>query len=499
MKSITYRYLALLILAFCSFFAYAQQEKFSDVSEVLGHNVYVENNTAAGCVYLLVDGKVKAATKVKNTVVNLEKSSFTAESSFYTYKKAEYLILKNASSMYLFKTSDAPLFLSTFRSRDYWQGIYDSYCNKYTYLDIIKGATFRTSGMTIVYDDLTHIGWTGFEMAEKDVTFLMRSDNGHDFKVPYETFVQKKDVAFLDKDAIQTHIDKYNKRLAREKREREIADSIAREQKRVADSIANSKLRLAIAKSENTFGEGDEQITLQEGDTVAVFLYDKERELFKARYFYHNLLLNDSDIKFVDAKTVSTGSYSWQTTTKSEDAEFLKAKGQEGSEARFLAAFEYDSIRTETFMATARKFLKAIDDEKARRKKLQIFITGIGYSYEDNSYSSRFGMFFNVYNCFSKSIKYIELTMTNYNAVGDVQRDDIGRSTAKVTGIGPIEPGEGGRYDFDDVFWDDRDVIRKTKLTNVKILFTDGTSKSFSGAANIEKHFTDDAWDADDE
>ena len=52
-------------------------------------------------------------------------------------------------------------------------------------------------------------------------------------------------------------------------------------------------------------------------------------------------------------------------------------------------------------------------------------------------------MRFDIYNCFSKTIKYVELTMTNYNAVGDVQRDDMGRSSRTVRGIGPIEPEDG--------------------------------------------------------
>ena len=106
-------------------------------------------------------------------------------------------------------------------------------------------------------------------------------------------------------------------------------------------------------------------------------------------------------------------------------------------------------------------------------------------------------MYFDIYNCFSKTIKYVEFTMTNYNDVGDVQRDDLGRASRTVRGIGPIEKEEGGRYSWDDIFWDDRDVINKTRLTNVKFIFTDGSTKVFSGYANINKHMTSDAWDKD--
>ena len=71
----------------------------------------------------------------------------------------------------------------------------------------------------------------------------------------------------------------------------------------------------------------------------------------------------------------------------------------------------------------------------------------------------------------------------------------LGRSSRAVRGIGPIEPEDGGRYSWDDIFWDDRDVIDKTRLTNVKFIFKDGTTKVFSGYANIKKHMSSDAWD----
>ena len=54
---------------------------------------------------------------------------------------------------------------------------------------------------------------------------------------------------------------------------------------------------------------------------------------------------------------------------------------------------------------------------------------------------------------------------------------------------------DGGRYLWDDIFWDDRDVIDKTRLTNVKFIFTDGTTKVFSGYSNIKKHMPSDAFD----
>ena len=71
----------------------------------------------------------------------------------------------------------------------------------------------------------------------------------------------------------------------------------------------------------------------------------------------------------------------------------------------------------------------------------------------------------------------------------------MGRSSRTVKGIGPIEKGEDARYSWDDIFWDERNIIEKTRLTNVKFIFTDGTTRVFSGYNNITKHMTADAWD----
>ena len=50
-------------------------------------------------------------------------------------------------------------------------------------------------------------------------------------------------------------------------------------------------------------------------------------------------------------------------------------------------------------------------------------------------------------------------------------------------------------FSQDDIIWDDRDVVDRTKLTNVKFIFTDGTTKVFSGNASIKRHMASDAWD----
>lgn len=478
------RLFLLLQALICVMGMFAQSDKIETVNEALGQRVYISNNSALPVVHLLVDGKVKPASKVKNATINLEHKSFAIEKDLYLFKKHQYIILKNNNETYLFKADDAPLYLSAFRSYNYWQNIFDSFSNDYIYLDVNKaGSSYHSSLAPLVYDCLCKIQWLGFDMNDKDITLTLRDSHGNEYNISYGQFTDKKDFFFINKNAIQPYIDKQNERLAREKREKEIQDS-----------IVNCKLRLAIAKDENVYGEEDSKITVSKGDTIAIYEYDKIRKIFKGRFHYRNLILAPEDIDFLDQEKVS-GTYSWNAKYTSKDSDFLIEKGTIGVDDRFQIAFEYDSIRTEAYLGRLHNLIKALDEEAAYRKKNQIFITGIGYDYDSNEYSHRFGMYFDVYNCFSKTIKYIEFTMTNYNAVGDVQRDDIGRSSRTVKGIGPIDPEDGGRYSWDDIFWDDRDVIERTRLTGIKFIFKDGTSKVFSGYNNIKKHFTDDAWD----
>ena len=479
-----------ILLFFCITSLYAQEDRFSDVNQTKGKVIYVTDNSALNIAFTIIEGKVKPIKKDKNLSITMEGKEYSVEKDVYTFKKKNYIVLKGTNETILLKDEDAPLYLSSFVSKTYWQEKYDSYRNDYIYLDFKKYNQVHSTFSTVLYDDLTRIEWRGFEVSEKGASYNISECKGDtplkEFQVTSKFFEESKDLYFIKKDNIQTYVDKYNTRLAKEKRNKEIADS-----------IANNKIRLAIALDDANFLDDDRTIEVKKGDTLAIFAYEAPKDKFVARYQYSNLLFEPKDIEFLDTKTTTTeGRYSWEkkTVKTSADADYLKKKGDEDRVQRFKAAAEYDDVQTKIYMNKLKSALDKYNKEIAYRKKNQIFITGIGYAYDSNEYSSRFGMRFDVYNCFSKTIKYVEFTMTNYNAVGDVQRDDIGRSSRTVRGIGPIEPEDGGRYSWDDIFWDDRDVIDKTRLTNVKFIFTDGTTRVFSGYANIKKHMTSDAW-----
>lgn len=482
----------LLFLLSCTSIISAQVDRFSSVNQVKGKEVYIIDNSALKVAYTIVDGKVKPLKKAKNFSSSLSGKEYAVENDAYTFKKENYLVLKGDGETLLLKEEDAPLYLSSFISKTYWQEKYDLYRNDYIYLKFKEYSQVHSDHASIEYDELTRIGWRGLEISDKGVWFYMSEYNGvtplEKFKVASTFFEASKDLIFIKMDKIQPYVDKYNERLYKEKRDKEITDS-----------ITNSKIRLAIALDDYTFGDDDdENITVHKGDTLAIFTYRTEKDKYVARFHYNNILLEPEEIEFLDTKTISTkGQYSWETkTTKtSEDANYLKNKGEKDEEQRLEVASNYDNTKTEILIKKLKAKIADYNKEIAYRKKNQIFITGIGYDYDSNEFSNQFGLYFDIYNCFSKTIKYVEFTITCFNAVGDIQRDDVGRYSRVVRGIGPIKPEDGGRYSWNDIFWDDRDVIEEARLSNVKFIFSDGTSKIFSGYGNIKKHMTIDAWE----
>ena len=462
--------------------AYAQNDSFTSVQDVPGKQIYVMPGNITPCTYVLIDGKLKLVQKDKKHTYTITDRSYKVDSELYQYKKDSYLVLKGGQDIFFLKKTDSPLFLSLLKNETTWIDYVRDLNNSYTFLDIEQGRKFHKSSATECYDNLARLNWVGFTFSENDVN--LKVDEVTESGISKSTFVisntqykSLKDVAFIHKNNIQPYVTKYEERLAREKREKEIQDS-----------IYNCKLRLAIAKKDMSFGSDDDEIRVSEGDTIAIFNYNDTINMFIGRYHFNNLRLEDNDIKFVDSQNSGT---TYNPKWTSVDKNYLMFKKSVGREDRFIIAYDYDTERTHRWLEELRGKIQAYQDKVTYMKKNQIFITKAGYNYDGD----QFGMNYDIYNCFGKTIKYVEITLTCYNTVGDVQRDYFGNSTKKVRGIGPIEPDDGGSYSWEKIFWDEYDVIKNCRITAIKFIFKDGTVKSFSGYANIRKHFSSDAWD----
>ena len=121
---------------------------------------------------------------------------------------------------------------------------------------------------------------------------------------------------------------------------------------------------------------------------------------------------------------------------------------------------------------------------KKRMNRDEIFIMSLQPARSDYM----FGLEFNLYNCFKKTISKIEITVAPYNSRDRVQEDKFHRTVRTVRCMGPIAPGEPAQYTFDELFWDDSGKIRYMKVTSITFHFPDGTSRSFNGYPTVMKH-----------
>lgn len=218
------------------------------------------------------------------------------------------------------------------------------------------------------------------------------------------------------------------------------------------------------------------------GDTIAFYVY--KGTSYSAEYW-----------GYCNGENRSFSKYQSLTFINKEDADYLQRRGLTGMDTRKAVAQEYDSLASirkirerereeELMLQEAERKLKAIDSVLNVCKKKQIFILNQEYAYGEYG---QFGLEWTFFNCFNKTIKYIELTVKPYNRVDDVQMDDVGRKEAKVKCIGPIIAGDPATFTFDELFWDDNDIIHYLQVSYIKITFKDNSTKVYSGWGNIKK------------
>lgn len=107
--------------------------------------------------------------------------------------------------------------------------------------------------------------------------------------------------------------------------------------------------------------------------------------------------------------------------------------------------------------------------------------------YDVSEHTEGTGLQFEAFNPTKKVIKYVTLSVTGLNAVGDPIRTLFNRTTvATFRGVGPIESMELASYSK-DYLWH-TDLVEKFKLTQVKVEYMDGSSKTFSGK-DVNKTF----------
>ena len=142
------------------------------------------------------------------------------------------------------------------------------------------------------------------------------------------------------------------------------------------------------------------------------------------------------------------------------------------------------ALQNDSIAAVAEQSRAEVERAKERMNHNEIFLMNIKPAHSDYM----FGLEYNFYNCFNKTITKIEITIVPYNDRSRVQEDKFHRSVRTVRCMGPIRPGSPAPYLFDELFWDERGRIKYMRTTNVTFHFTDGTTRSYNGYDQVMKH-----------
>lgn len=265
------------------------------------------------------------------------------------------------------------------------------------------------------------------------------------------------------------------------------------------DSIQNTKPFIAIAKTDHEcYSLTGDTVYIYEGDTIALYYFNSKKDRFQGFYNHNEITLTDKID--VDTSHWETGFYEYNITNNIRinqsihyyigwnDACFLIKKENDGALQRKDVARITDSVHT---INRLKKYLEAIrhlqiiDSLENSFIKNEIFIVVQEYVYGDYDY---FGLKLRYFNCFDKTIKYIETEITPYNRVGDVEPDDLWHSSRLTRLIGPLEPKESCYFTNDELFKDEKDVISRLVVSSVIITFMDNSTKTYNGHELIQKH-----------
>ena len=449
-------------------FGYGQNDKFSTYAEMVGKEVTfydaAQQIKALGKFLFVKNEKGKlVAVKDVTPFQSIQNGECFHVNQIVTIKDKQYLECTSANETIYFLVSEKYPILPNFRSASVWEEVLHSLREECPYLKLKDKQKYAQND--IVLGKFVKVAWNKFEFPKtigSDV-FFSYNHGRYTSRIPYAS-IRRSDFA--------------SERDIQEEKRRQDEEERRRVELEKKDSIDD--YIPIIARSKYHDSDWNEML-----DSLGV---DK--------HHVYAIIDNKAHVYHWKEKTVSLDSLVFDDE---ERYQFLLRRGNKGLAIRKQIAFQQDSVMllgVAHCLDSLRNISQRAENEYYNElNRQQIFILKDLYSYSEY----RFGKKFKFYNCFNKRIKYINITLTAYNGVGDIQRDDIGRSSAKLRGIGPIEKGDIASYDWDELFWDDNDIINKVLITNISFTFFDGTTKSYSGKANIDKHRAANCYEDDDD
>ena len=216
---------------------------------------------------------------------------------------------------------------------------------------------------------------------------------------------------------------------------------------------------------------------IDEDDTIYMFTKTK------GWHFGEEVELASYDVDKLKHIEVPNGS---SIITYHDYCKYLDRRGSKGFDIRKEKARVSDSIATEIRVAAALKRIKELSDALEQLykewKQKKIFLVDKKYSFGDNL--NYIGLELEFFNCFNKTIKYIQFDTKAYNTFGDLQKDYFGRAMSGGKCIGPIEPGERATFDFDELYYNKNEIIESVRVTKVVFTFLDNSTMTYTDINN---------------
>ena len=469
-------------------FAQTRVDGFDSYDAMIGKEVRLYNTVSMAdhqgyFVYDIENGKPKV---VKNSAIyqELEKNNILV-SDVIKHKKTNYLkATLKGKTIYLI-LNDGFNYLTNARSVSYWTELNDAYVMTYSHLrvesNILQGDYER------IYNDVlmskyVAISWSPISIPanindEVLFRFTIKGNSNKTYTLSHNVIEQYKD-DFITSEQFNTELNAYltsNPQIVDGNTEVVTPNYDEIDAHRVfeADIELTDSAKNILEEHNINYDLGfDLLFSVYCHTTKTTGTYSKTKhDYFKGFILGQEIELPSSAVIF----------------RHEGDKEYLMARGDVGINTRRSVAADNNAKYSAGVLLWmdnySAELQSKIDKTNAYYKKNGILILGQEYSFSDY----RFGLKFNFYNCFSKDIKYIVLTVVGYNQVGDKERDDWGNHTKEARCIGPIKPTNTGVYDFNDLFKDEKGIIKELKVEKVVVTFMDNTTKTFSGKSNVDK------------
>ena len=474
--------LSILLCASLGLVGQTISDRFTSYDEMDGQKVWFYNvdlmREASGSFIYQMDSAGKLKKVYSSSIYDSLSSEDVSVSGVYKYKGKNYLQVYISGTRYHLLIGKKNDYLMNTRSASYWMQL-EQDASKYKYISTTSYIV-RGRAQSLASADYAKLTWSALKrpvsLDDEVYLFFTTSDNSvHTFRF------KAQDLGFFRKDfavakpaatttSVSTSVNSGNQEKVS-----------AMDANRVFD--ANLQLNYSIRNFLSSKGENyvpDETIPF------AVYGYSNGEYLgYLLGYEYR----------------VSAGN----VNISKDDAKYLQVRGNNGLEARKEQAKKWNAANVKQYNERLAAYnerlrqeeeqarLKVEKDKKKSREILEYLRKNrviLGDYYIGESYSDYY-LKLEVFNWFSKRIKYLDLTVMAVNSVGDPRWYDKSRSVKNIQCIGYIESLSSGTYKFDDLFYDSSEVIEDIIVCGAVITFEDNSKITIDSQAAAAKMYAE--------